>query len=194
MARILVFSSLCLLLPLLLPSQEGHYLYESSKEYPYGRPHPDMPDAFRDYQELIGTCDCTSTQRKADQNWGEPQQIQWTFQYIMDGRAVQDGTLKPDGAHSGSIRQFSRDSSRWYVHYFSSGTAPPTLPSWGGTRDGNEMTLYRPQKAPNGMEGFYKIRFYDISETGFKWLGVWTNPEETFVYETWKIDCVKRRE
>lgn len=177
-----------------LQAQENPYPYIASQAHPYGQAHPDMPEQFRDYEELIGTCDCTSIQRKADQSWGAPQAIQWTYKYIMNGMAVQDATLKPDGKHSGSIRQFNADSTRWYVHYFSSASAPATLPSWGGERTGDEMILYRPQKAPNGTDGFYKIRFYDISEEGFKWLGAWTNEGETFVFETWKIDCTKRKE
>lgn len=190
-----LFILCCLLATCLsLPAQETTYHNISSEAYPYGQPHPEMPEQFLDYHELIGTCDCTSLQRKPDQSWGEPQRIQWTFQYIMDGKGVQDATLKPDGKHSGSIRQFNADSTRWYVHYYSSASAPATLPSWGGERNGDEMILYRPQKAPNGMEGFYKIRFYDISDNGFKWLGVWTNENETFEFETWKIDCIKRRE
>lgn len=175
-------------------AQQTQYPFEASDAHPYGQPNPEASIQIKDYHELIGACDCVSIQRNPDQSWAEPQNIQWTFKYIMNGQAVQDATLKPDGKHSGSIRQYNADSTRWYVHYFSSATAPATLPSWGGEREGNEMTLYRPQKAPNGMDGFYKIRFYDISETGFKWLGVWTNEAETFTYETWKIDCTKRRE
>ena len=68
------------------------------------------------------------------------------------------------------------------------------LSAWSGnkTTDG-KIILYRPQKAPNDMEGFYKINFYDISEDGFKWLGEWVNPTETISYPTWKIDCKKRK-
>lgn len=194
MTRLFTFFALICFTGISSFAQEAGYAYIASEKYPYGQPHPEMPAQFLDYRELIGTCDCTSQQRNPDQSWAEPQPIQWTFKYIMNGMAVQDATLKPDGRHSGSIRQFNADSTRWYVHYFSTASAPATLPSWGGERHDDEMILYRPQQAPNGMEGFYKIRFYDISDAGFKWLGVWTNEEETFTFETWKIDCIKRKE
>ena len=64
--------------------------------------------------------------------------------------AVQDETLKSDGKHSGSIRQY--------------------LP---------------------GMEGLFRLTFYDITNNGFKWIGEWVNKDETIEYPTWKIDCKK---
>jgi len=56
------------------------------------------------------------------------------------------------------------------------------------------MVLYKEQKAPNGMAGFYKITFSEMTEDGFKWSGDWVNPDESIVYPTWKIECIKRKE
>ena len=144
---------------------------------------------------MIGECDCKSLARNQDGTWPEaPMDMIWRFKYIMNGFGVQDETLKPDGGYSGSIRQFHQDSSKWFVHYYSNKGITPVLSAWSGnkTADG-KIILYRPQKAPNDMEGFYKINFYDISDTGFKWLGEWVNPTETISYPTWKIDCKKRK-
>ncbi len=82
----------------------------------------------------------------------------------MNGMAVQDETLKVDGRHSGSIRQYS---ARWYVHYFSSASAPASLSTWEGGMMHDEIILQRPQKSPSGRDGKYKIRFYNISDEGF---------------------------
>ncbi|WP_421872945.1 hypothetical protein [Marinoscillum sp.] len=155
----------------------------------FGKPHPDAPNEIRDYQQLIGTCNCQSYSRNPDKSWAEPVDMTWTFKYIMDGMAVQDETIKEDGKHSGSIRQFHPDSARWYVHYYSSAAPTASLATWEGGMENDEIILYRPQKAPNGMDGFYKIRFHDINDSGFKWVGAWVSPDERFVYETWKIDC-----
>ncbi len=74
----------------------------------------------------------------------------------MNGMAVQDETWKVDGTHSGSIRQYNADSSRWYVHYYSASSAVNTLPAWEGNKNENgKIILYRKQRAPNGMDGYY---------------------------------------
>lgn len=168
--------------------------YDATASNPYGALNPKAPKETGDYAPLIGICDCISTARKADQSWGEPQQMTWTFKYIMNGMAVQDETLKSDGSHSGSIRQFIADSSKWYVHWYSNNTPSTILPTWEGTKKGDSLVLYKPQKAPNGMDGNTRLTFKNISEDGFNWILEWVNPEETIVYPTWRIDCKKRNE
>ena len=88
--------------------------YEPGPSQPFGAINPEAPKEVADFAPLIGTCDCESIARNNDQTWAEPQQMTWTFKYIMNGMAVQDETLKEDGGHSGSIRQFIADSSKWY--------------------------------------------------------------------------------
>lgn len=168
-------------------------LTKLQKELRFGTPSPDAPSQVRDYDELIGISDCKSLARGPDGIWGDQQEMTWTYRYILGGTAVQDETVKSDGFHAGSIRQYNPEESSWYVHYYSNKGAPAaTLPAWKGERNGNEMRLSRPQKAPNGADGFYKIRFYDISEKGFKWLGGWESADGSVVFENWKIDCNKR--
>ncbi|RNC83561.1 MAG: hypothetical protein ED556_13490 [Winogradskyella sp.] len=170
----------------------GQYQNEPSKEFPYGKAHPDAPEQIKDFQPLIGKCKCKSTARKQDGSWNETIDMNWVFKYIMNGKAVQDETLKTDGGHSGSIRQFIADSSKWYVHYYSSVGPTTVLPAWEGnkTEDG-KIILYRDQTAPNGMEGFYRITFYDITDKGYNWIGEWVDKTEKIVYPTWKIECLK---
>ncbi len=178
------------LLPLVSFSQ---YDFEPSIEHPYGLPNPAAPKEILDFAPLIGECNCTSTLRNQDGSWAETTDMLWRFKYIMNGHGIQDETLKKDGVYSGSIRQFIPDSTRWYVHYYSNKGPTPVLPAWEGNKqkDGN-IILYREQKAPNGMEGFYKITFSEIKSQSFKWIGEWVNPDETIVYPTWKIDCTKQ--
>ena len=171
------------------------YLYEASEAYPYGRPNPDAPKEVTDYAKLIGTCDCKSVSRISRTEWADTVSMIWTFKYIMNGWGVQDMTLKGDGKHSGSIRQFNADSSKWYVHYYTGPSAVPMLPSWEGTtktEDGS-LVLYRENAAPNGMEGFFRLTFSNISDDGFHWAGEWVDKAETIVYPTWRIVCKKRK-
>ncbi|MGB0949873.1 MAG: hypothetical protein ACPGU0_07195, partial [Marinirhabdus sp.] len=165
--------------------------YAASAQQPFGKINPSAPTETADYAKLIGRCNCTSTARNADQTWAAPQQMMWTFKYIMNGYAVQDETIKEDGSHSGSIRQFIADSSKWYVHYYSNKNPTPILPAWEGGKRGDSIVLYRKQKAPNGMDGSYRITFSKISEKGFNWMGEWVNVPETFSFPTWKIVCTK---
>ena len=171
---------------------QNSYAYESSDAFPFGRPNPEAPKQIKDYASLIGECNCKSFSRKKDGSWNDPVDMIWEWSYIMNGMAVQDKTLKADGGHSGSIRQFIADSSKWYVHYYSSKKPSTTLSTWTGNKKDDKIVLYRDQKAPNGTEGFYRLSFYDISKSGYKWVGEWVDKTETIVYPTWKIECTRK--
>ena len=169
----------------------SQYEYEPSAAYPYGRPNPEAPKEIKDYQELIGSCSCTSTLRNKDGNWAAPEKMTWTWRYIMNGMAVQDMTLKEDGGHTGSIRQFIADSAKWYVHFYSNKGPTTTLPTWEGNRIDDTMVLYKDSPAPNGMEGDYRLTFSNITKSGYDWAGEWVSKDGTIVYPTWKIVCTK---
>ncbi len=187
--KFLIFFKLLLITTFLF----AQYEYEASKEYPYGRVNPEAPKETADFAPLIGTCECKSVARIDQNTWADTVMMNWRFKYIMNGMAVQDETLKEDGKHSGSIRQFISDSSRWFVHYYSSAGPTPVLSAWeGNLTETGDIILYRDQKAPNGMDGFYKIVFSEISKNGFNWTGAWVNKAETFSYPTWRIYCLKQ--
>ena len=170
----------------------AQYPYEPSAEHPFGLPNPEAPQELLDFAPLIGECECKSETRGPDGNWATPVDMTWRFKYIMNGMAVQDETWKSDGSYAGSIRQFIPDSTMWYVHYYSSGNPTTVLPAWEGKKTENgDIVLYSDQKAPNGMEGDYKIVFSDISKSGFNWLGAWVSKDRSIVYPTWKIACAK---
>jgi hypothetical protein len=171
------------------------YNYEPSAAHPFGMANPAMPAEFADFALLIGECACKSISRIDQNTWADTVGMTWRFKYIMNGMAIQDETLKEDGKHAGSIRQYIPDSTKWYVHYYSSATPSTTLPAWEGnaSKDG-DIILYRDQKAPNGMEGNYKITFSNISIAGFNWLGEWVTKDESISYPTWKIFCRKMKQ
>lgn len=178
------------LLPLLAFSQ---YDFEPTTEHPFGLPNPNAPQELLDFAPMIGECDCKSQSRNSDQTWAEPVDMVWRFKYIMNGMGIQDETLKSDGKHSGSIRQFVPDSTRWYVHYYNSGAPSTVLPVWEGNMNKEgKIVLYREQKAPNGTDGFYKLSFYDMTNKGYKWIGEWVDKTESVVFPTWRIDCTKK--
>ena len=173
-------------------AQKSDTNYESSKENPFGQYNPKAPKQILDYKDLIGVSKCTSVSKKPDQTWAKPVNMIWRWRYILNGNAVQDETLKEDGTHSGSIRQFDKDSLHWNVHYYTMRRISPELPVWTGNKNKKgDIVLYKKQKAPNGMEGFSRLTFYDISKKGYKWKSDWVDTTEKFVFTTWKISCTK---
>ena len=179
---VVMFLLVCISLP-------AQYDYEASEKYPFGQAHPDAPEQIKDFEPMIGVCKCESLTRKRDGTWAEPEEMIWRFKYIMNGMAVQDETLKPNHSYSGSIRQFFPEEGKWFVHYYSHLKPSKILPAWEGEKADGKIVLYREQKAPNGMDGFYRLTFYDMSEKGYKWVGEWVSQDESISFPTWKIDC-----
>ena len=148
--------------------------------------------ALKDYQDLIGICNCKSVSRNPDGSWAKPVSMTWQWKYIMNGLAVQDETLKLDGNHSGSIRQYDSIKKQWNVHYYTSKSIAKTLSVWNGNKkDDGRIILYKPQKAPNGVDGFARLTFYDISQKGYKWIGEWVDSSEKVIFPFWKIECLR---
>ena len=184
---------ICLFLLTTVAYGQNGYEFEPNAVNPYGKLNPAAPPEVAQYEALIGECNCRSVARIDQNTWADTVNMTWKFKYIMNGMGVQDETLKEDGLHSGSIRQYIPDSAKWYVHYYSSGSPTPLLPAWeGGKTPEGKIILYRDQKAPNGMDGNYKITFYDISEKGFNWSGEWVTKDESFSYPSWNIYCLKQ--
>ncbi len=186
MNKVLIFIAI-----LISSGLQAQYQYEPNFKNPFGLPNPDAPSNIKDYKELIGISNCESIARGSGSEWGEPVDMTWEFKYIMNGMAVQDQTLKEDGTHSGSIRMFSADSSKWYIYYYSTTGVPETLQTWTGNRIDDKIILYKDQKSPNGYEGFYKITFSGISDNSFNWLGEWVSTDESIKFPVWKISCTK---
>ncbi len=184
-------SFLFVLMPFLVLSQNAEN-YDVSQSQPFGKANPKAPAAIDDYAFLIGECDCLSTQRNQAGVFQDTLKSKWTFKYILNGMAIQDETLKSDGSSSSSIRQFNADSAKWYVTYFSGAVASASPTTWAGdAKKGNNMVLFAPQKAPNGIDGDSRLTFYEISEKGFRWKGEWISKDGTIVYPFWMIDCKK---
>lgn len=182
-----------LLLSMLSSNLFAQYDYEPSADQPFGKLNPAAFPQTGDYEPLIGISTCKSQSRASDGTWNNEVDMLWKWKYIMNGMAVQDETLKADGLHSGSIRQFNADSAKWYVHYYASSSAVASMPVWEGTKtDEGKIVLYREQKAPNGLDGFYRLTFSEITDGGFNWIGEWVNVDESIVFPTWKITCIKK--
>lgn len=167
------------------------FSYDVSEKHPYGYFNPDAPKEVQQFSALIGEWQCISHRRLDKDNWAEPEAMLWRFKYIMNGMAVQDETLKQDGVHSGSIRQFDEVSKQWQVHYYSMGATTGQLPLWQGGKSGDDLVFMRQQAAPNGMEGFYRLTFSEMTGESYHWQGDWVSTDRSVVYPTWRISCKK---
>lgn len=164
-----------------------------AKKYPFGKVNPEAPKAVNDYEKLIGICDCTTVRRNPDQTWGDTTSMVWEWKYILNGTAVQDISYKGDGSASSSIRQYNSDSTTWYVTFFANNAANSVQRTWeGGTEENGDIVLFLPQKAPNGMDGFSRLTFQNITYDGFEWRGEWVDSSDQFKMLFWAIDCKKR--
>lgn len=168
--------------------------YEPSPKQPFGLPSPEMKDALKDFSPMIGLCDCKSVNRNPDGTWQDTVNINWSFKYILNGTAIQDETWKEDDKYTTSIRQFNTDSLKWVVTFFGSSPKSWKPGIWVGDKQGENIILYKDQKAPNGLEGVSRLTFYDITDHGYKWIGEWVDKAGTITYPFWTINCRKVKE
>ena len=190
MMRVLLTICSCLLFYTIVTAQ-GSLPYEPSSMYPYGLPNPSAGTHIQDWSPLIGTCECKSVQRNQDGTWQDTIDMTWIWKYILNGTAVQDISLKDSSLYATSIRQFHPDSNQWIVTFFSFPGVTATPGTWIGGKQGNDMVLSQPQKAPNGMDGFSKLTFYDIRQEGYRWKGEWVKDDGSITYPFWSIDCIR---
>ena len=167
--------------------------FEPSEAHPCGQLNPHAPKEVGDFASIIGTCDCKSLQRNPDGSWQDTLNMVWRFKYIMNGTAVQDEVWREGERYAGSIRQYQPDSAQWVVTYFSYPTVSTAPRTWLGGKQGADIVLKMPQKAPNGMEGTSRLAFYDINDEGFKWKGEWVKLDGSIVFPFWMIRCRKRK-
>ncbi len=182
-----------MLIPLLLiigtAGAFGQVEYGASEVHPSGLPNPEVPNVT-DFAPMIGVCPCKSVQRNPDGTWQDTVVMNWKFKYILNGTAIQDETWRMDGSsYATSIRQYHADSAQWIVSYNSYPGVSFSPGVWKGKKQGEEIVLTQPQKAPNGMEGFSRLTFYDISENGWNWKGEWIKDDQSIIWPFWTIEC-----
>ncbi len=184
--------ALCFTLIQALPAQ-GELFYEATTTHPFGKPNPEAGAAIEDWKKMIGTCHCTSVQRNQNGTWQDTIEMDWTFRYILNGTAVQDISLKEGSLYATSIRQFHQDSNEWVVTFFSYPNVSLSPGTWRGGRDGDDIVLKRPHTTGSGLQGVSQLTFYDITDEGYRWKGVWIKDDGTVTWPFWSIDCRRKQ-
>ena len=167
--------------------------YESSNVYPFGRYNPEAPEQVKDFEPMIGICQCRSVQRNPDGSWQDTIDMLWKFKYILNGTAVQDETWKANKMYATSIRQFHQDSQQWVVSYNAYPGVSTTSKVWLGKKEAERIVLKQPFQTPNGMDGYSVLQFYDMTRDGYRWKGEWIKDDNTITYPFWYIDCRRNR-
>lgn len=179
------------ILPVCAQIAPESFTNEPGESNVFGTLNPQAPPQVGDFSSMVGICDCRSLSRNADGSWQDTVNMVWQFKYIMNGTAIQDEVWR-QGNYATSIRQYHPDSARWVVTYYSYPTISYTPGVWHGEAVREGLVFRQPQVAPNGMEGFSTLTFFNISETGFNWKGEWIKDDRSFTYPFWLIWCHKR--
>ena len=166
--------------------------YEVSKQQPFGTANKNAPEEVKDFEKLIGICNCKSVQYRGNVP-GDTLDLKWRWKYILNGNAVQDdgwfGNEKGQSSFT-SIRILNPQTKQWQVPFFVPYmTTEPQI--WNGGKDGSNIVLRKPGAPQNGQEMESVLTFSEITDTGFNWTGKMVNIETNKESIFWKIWCVK---
>lgn len=168
--------------------------YEVNKQQPFGMPNIKAPEEIKDFEKLIGICNCKSVQYRGNVP-GDTLDLKWRWKYILNGNAVQDdGWLGNEKGQSSftSIRILNPQTKQWQVPFFVPYmTSEPQI--WNGGKDGEDIVLRKPEAAQNDQKMESVLTFSNISDKGFDWTGKMVNLETKTESVFWKIWCVKEK-
>ena len=155
----------------------------------------DSLEVIKEYADLIGICDCKSLSRTNTGQWGDTTNLIWKWEYIMNGKAIQDtGEYYYANKQQSftSIRVYDSQNNHWYVSYFTPNLTSPPL-TWTGGKEEDQIVLKREDDSQGGKT-VSTLTFSNISKQGFSWEGTLTQLASGTNYTFWKIWCEKRKQ
>ena len=134
-------------------------------------PHPGLAGELMLFGQFAGTWDMQVEFFSDDGECVYRQPGQWSFAWILDGRAIQDVLTYPLTGQAGrgigtSIRSYHPASGRWQVIWLGA-VSGITVILHGGKQD-EEILLEGPD--PDGTLNQWK--FTDITDSSFGWTGL----------------------
>ena len=57
--------------------------YEPSKAFPFGQANPEAPQQIKDFEPMIGLCNCKSTSQNQDGSWSEPVNLGYPINTVL---------------------------------------------------------------------------------------------------------------
>ncbi|MCW8878413.1 MAG: hypothetical protein OQJ89_08820 [Kangiellaceae bacterium] len=129
----------------------------------------------KDFDFLIGNWDCEWQRFDPKGKIQSKIRCKWDARYTFDGLMVQDdfrmfnssGKLVYAGT---TLRNYSPQEKQW-KNTFLDVVGGPSFEDFVGKKVGGEIHIQTTRKNANGQKAFMKIRFHNISESGFSWEG-----------------------
>ena len=162
--------------------------YEPNAAYPYGRMNPNAPPELKQFEFMIGDCECIDDIRQPDGTWKEVN-AKWNATFFMNGYGIQDKYWTDGDFVTSNIRIFDNKRSKWIVTFFSM----PRYSSgvWEGSQEDGKMIMRSENENPDGSVSVSRLTFYNISVDGFDWIAERITGEDTVA--SWKSSCKKNR-
>lgn len=163
--------------------------YEPNAEFPFGRINPNAPAEVKQFEFMVGICECQDSVRTPDGSWLGYPSI-WEARYFLNGYAIQDKSFNPRSPTT-NLRLYDPNSGTWKVTYMTSQTGYFTG-VWEGKRDEDEFVLTQEQTTSQGQKVISKLTFFNISDDGYEWKSESVSADGS-TRIGWKKKCNKRK-
>lgn len=155
--------------------------YGVSKEYPFGRMHPNAPKETAQFDFMVGDFDRKERTRNQDGTWKEWVTGEWNARYVMNGHAILDESFNSwSQVSTSNMRVFDDRKKKWVVTWFK-------MPGYGTTvAEGEKVDdtiIFK-----NGTDRYI---FYNLSENGYDWV-LKKNINGQMV-DVWQISCKRKK-
>ena len=107
--------------------------YEPSKENPFGQMNPNAPKELKEFDFMVGVCDCVDSIPQSGGKWITFPSI-WQAKYFLNGYGIQDNNFNPQNPTS-NLRLFDKSTKQWKVTYVS-GAQNYFTGEWVGIKEG----------------------------------------------------------
>ena len=161
-------------------------LYEPSEENPFGKINPAAPEELKQFDFMVGICDCIDSIPQPNNKWVSFPSI-WRAKYFLNGYGIQDNNFNPQNPTT-NLRLYDKATKEWKVTYISAAQSY-YAGLWEGKKEGDDIIVY--QKRGDGQP-YSKLSFYNISEDGYDWKSETVHPNGD-VNLGWNKKCKKRK-
>ncbi len=160
--------------------------FDMNADFPFGQPNPSAPEEIQQFHFMIGIFDCDD-ELFINGEWRK-MKATWQTNYTLNGHAIQDHYRNEIYAGT-SWRVYNPREELWHVTFLGMPGGHTGL--WKGSRDGDRIVLTSEQTAPNGTISTSRLRFSQITDNSFEWLGERITADGT-VTPNWKISARRR--
>lgn len=158
-------------------------------------PNPEAPAAVSEgFGKLVGSWQCESARKQPDDSWqDQPGQPTWTFYYALDGHAVQDVWIPPEGAAGAvgtNLRTYDPETETWHMVWATASQA--RFDHFTAQLQDNGDIVMRGDRWARAAFGEHtaRITFHNISAAHFDWrYEASTTGEEESWGEIVRISC-----